>query len=122
MEPLHGYIMLAEQPLAGRAAAASAFNLGPGDEEEWQVERIASKFAAMWGQGASFSSDSCPSVREASTLRLNSAKAHDLLGWRPRMNTETAFEWTVTWYRQWLQGEDMARETKAQIAAYDRLV
>ena len=121
MEPLHGYIMLAEQLMAGRAEAASAFNFGPRAEEEWQVERIATKFAEMWGHGASWASDSTQSVHEAHTLRLNSAKAHDVLGWRPRMNAETAFEWTVTWYRQWLQGEEMARETNAQIAAYDRL-
>ena len=121
VEPLHGYIMLAEQLMAGRAEAASAFNFGPRAEEEWQVERIAAKFAAMWGHGASWASDSTQSVHEAHILRLNSAKAHDILGWRCRMNTETAFEWTVTWYRQWLQGEEMARETNAQIAAYDRL-
>jgi CDP-glucose 4,6-dehydratase len=75
----------------------------------------------MWGRGASWASDSSQSVHEAHTLRLNSAKAHDVLGWRPRMNTETAFEWTVRWYRRWLEGADMAGATKAQIAAFDRL-
>jgi CDP-glucose 4,6-dehydratase len=121
LEPLHGYTLLAEQLLAGRAEAASAFNFGPRDGEEWQVEQIATKFAAMWRRGASWTSDSSQSVHEAHTLRLDSRKAREVLGWLPRMNTETAFDWTLDWYRRWLQDADMTRETNAQIAAYEGL-
>ncbi len=121
LEPLHGYMMLAEQLLAGRVEAASAFNFGPSDAEEWQVERIATKFAAMWGEGASWSADSSQGVHEAHTLRLDSRKARTILGWRPRMNIETTFEWTFDWYRRWLNGAHMAPETKNQIAAYEGL-
>jgi CDP-glucose 4,6-dehydratase len=121
LEPLHGYIMLAEHLRAGRVEAASAFNFGPSDTEEWRVERIATKFAAMWGDGASWSGDSSQGVHEAHTLRLDSRKAHTILGWRPRMDIDTTFEWTLDWYRRWHEGANMAQETKAQIGAYEGL-
>ncbi len=121
LEPLHGYIMLAEQLLAARTEAASAFNFGPREAEEWQVERIATKFAAMWGEGASWSDDSSESVHEAHTLRLDSQKARTVLGWQPRLNLETTFEWTLDWYRRWNNGANMALGTQAQIATYEGL-
>jgi CDP-glucose 4,6-dehydratase len=121
LDPLLGYIMLAEQLLAGRTEVASAFNFGPDDAEEWQVERIATKLAAMWGEGASWSGDSSESVHEANTLRLDSRKARTVLGWQPRLSLETAFEWTLDWYRRWNNGANMAQETKAQIATYEGL-
>jgi CDP-glucose 4,6-dehydratase len=121
LEPLHGYIMLAEQLLAGRIEAASAFNFGPGDAEEWPVEQIVSRLAGMWGNGASWTSDASPSVHEAQSLHLDSSKARAVLGWQPRLKIETAMEWTVNWYRRWHEGADMVRESNAQIAAYERL-
>jgi CDP-glucose 4,6-dehydratase len=121
LEPLHGYILLAEHLLAGRAIAASAFNFGPVEEDAWPVARIATELATMWGDGASWVHDSAPSVHEAHYLRLDSAKAHKELHWQPRMNLETALEWTLNWYRDVQQGADMAEQTRAQIAAYRQL-
>jgi len=121
LEPLHGYIMLAEQLLAGRAEAASAFNFGPSEDDAWPVERIATKLASMWGAGASWVHDAEPGVHEAHYLKLDSSKARSELGWRPCLNLETALEWTIDWYRQWHNGADMAAETRAQIARYEQL-
>ena len=121
LEPLHGYILLAEQLLAGRVEAASAFNFGPGDAEEWPVERIATRLASMWGHGASWTSDASPNVHEAQSLHLDSGKARAILGWQPRLKVETAIEWTLNWYRRWHEGADMLHESKVQIAAYERL-
>lgn len=75
----------------------------------------------MWGEGASWSGDLSQSVHEAHTLRLDSRKAHTILGWRPCLNIETAFDWTLDWYRRWHQGADMTEETKKQIFAYEGL-
>jgi CDP-glucose 4,6-dehydratase len=121
LEPLRGYIMLAEQMLAGRAEAASAFNFGPIEGDAWPVERIATKLAAMWGQGASWVHDTAPSVHEAHCLKLDSSKARAELGWRPHLSFEEALEWTMHWYRQWQSGADMAAETRVQITRYERL-
>jgi CDP-glucose 4,6-dehydratase len=60
-------------------------------------------------------------VHEAQSLRLDSRKAHAVLGWQPRLKIESAFEWTLSWYRSWRAGADMSVETNAQIAAYEGL-
>ena len=75
----------------------------------------------MWGPGAAWVQDDTSSVHEAHYLKLDSSKARAELGWRARLNLETALEWTMQWYRQWQNGADMAAETRAQIARYDRL-
>lgn len=121
LEPLWGYTLLAEQMLQGRADCATAFNFGPGHDDEWPVERIAAKLAALWGDGASWTSDTGLSVHEAHFLKLDSSKARAELHWRPRFNTETALEWTLDWYRACDMQQDMRRMTEEQIAAYANL-
>ena len=121
LEPLHGYITLAEHLLAGRENAASAFNFGPSEDDAWPVERIANKLVDLWGSGAQWVRDNAPSVHEAHYLKLDSSKARAELGWRPRLNLETAIEWTLRWYRHRNSVADMASETLAQIAQYEQL-
>lgn len=122
LEPLQGYIALAEHLLEAKPDAATAFNFGPSEDDAWPVERIAEKLVKMWGQGASWIRDNAPSVHEAHYLKLDSSKARSELGWRPRLNLETALEWTLGWYRQCQNGADMAAETRAQIAGYEGLL
>ena len=122
LEPLQGYITLAEKLLAGKAEAATAFNFGPVNDDSWPVERIAIRLVKMWGPGAAWTQDDTSTVHEAHYLTLDSSKARAELGWRPRLNLETALEWTMHWYRQWQSGADIAAETRAQIAQYETLI
>jgi CDP-glucose 4,6-dehydratase len=122
MEPLNGYILLAEKLLAKHTQFASAFNFGPGEDDAWTVERIATKLVDLWGNGASWVRDSVPSVHEDHALRLDASKARAELGWRPRLRIETALEWTMNWYRSWQQGDDMKQKTLDQIARFEQLV
>ena len=122
LEPLHGYIGLAERLLAGQPAFATAFNFGPAEDDAWTVGRVATKLVGLWGNGASWVSDKVPSVHEAHFLRLDSSKARAELHWRPQLSTETALEWTADWYRAWQQGEKMRGQTDGQIAAYEGLL
>lgn len=121
LEPLQGYLTLAERLLAGDGQAASGFNFGPGEEDA----RRSSASPASWSKcgvtGASWIRDSAPSVHEAHYLKLDSIKARAELGWRPQLNLEGAVEWTLEWYRRWQAGDDMAAQTRAQIARYERL-
>jgi len=122
LEPLLGYLTLAEHLLEGRPEAATAFNFGPVDDDAWPVERIANRLVDRWGTGASWIRDNTPSVHEAHYLKLDSSKARMELGWRPRLNLEVALDWTLSWYRQRKSGIDIAAETRSQIAQYEKLV
>jgi len=121
LEPLGGYLMLAECLLAQDGRCASAYNFGPGDEDTWPVERIANKLVHMWGNGAAWARDPEAGAHEAHYLRLDASKARMELGWEPKLKIETALEWTMAWYRAWHQGENMANFTATQIEDYRKL-
>ncbi|MGA8531485.1 MAG: CDP-glucose 4,6-dehydratase, partial [Acidobacteriaceae bacterium] len=121
LEPLQGYILLAEKLLTGEPRFGSAFNFGPGDEGAWSVEQMADRMAVLWGEGASWVRGTDPGVHEAKMLRLDASKAIAELGWKPRLGMEQALEWTVNWYRAWNDGAEMGGETMRQIAAYEAL-
>lgn len=120
LESLHGYILLAEGLLAGKARLASSFNFGP-CEAPWPVESIATKLASMWGEGASWIFDPIAGVHEEHCLMLDVRKAFSELGWKPRLSIEEALEWTLDWYRTWSGGGHMASETRKQIVQYEKL-
>jgi len=121
LEPVHGYLMLAQELLVQNARFASSYNFGPNEDDVWPVERIATKLVHMWGSGASWIHDSVPSVHEDHVLRLDSSRARAELGWKPRLRIEGALAWTMTWYRAWNQGDNMAEFTGKQILEYEEL-
>lgn len=122
LDPLHGYILLAEKLLAQDALAASSFNFGPDENDVWSVERIADAMAGMWGESASWICHAASSVHEAHVLKLDASKAHAGLGWRPKLRIGQALEWTMAWYRAWQLGESVERKTRDQIAAFEGLI
>ena len=122
LDPLCGYLMLAEQLLAGRPEFASAFNFGPAGDELWAVERIASKLADLWGNGASWVHDAAPTLHEAEFLALDSSKSRVELGWKALLEIELALEWTLAWHRLSHEGADMRQATEKQIVAYEALL
>lgn len=121
LEPLSGYMMLAQRLLVEPERFAAAFNFGPAYDDAWSVERIATKLAAMWGDGASWVCDQAEHVHEDHTLRLDSSRAHAELGWAPKLKIDTALEWSMEWYRRWHAGEAMADVSREQIARYEAL-
>jgi CDP-glucose 4,6-dehydratase len=123
LEPLAGYIALAERLLSSNPAPyATAYNFGPYDDDAKPVGWIVDKMTAFWGDGASWFLDEADHVHEAGYLKLDASRAHSDLGWRPHLHLETALQWLVAWYRAWQSGADMNAFTLAQIAAYEALV
>jgi CDP-glucose 4,6-dehydratase len=126
LEPIHGYLTLAERLLsAGPEAAryATAYNFGPTDDDARSVAWIANRMSRFWGNGASWTLDEDPnSPHEATYLKLDTSRArHDLL-WTPQLRLETALEWLVAWYRQWRSSPDSIQSfSLSQIARYDTL-
>ena len=121
LEPLLGYIKLAEKLLTAPSQISASFNFGPGDDDAWTVEQIAAKLAGMWGNGASWYCDGAPTPHETHALKVDSSRARLEIGWTQHLAIEAALEWTMNWYRGWQRGADMKQETMAQIEKYERL-
>ena len=122
LEPLHGYIRLAEQLLARDPRFATAYNFGPSDDDARPVAWIAEKMTGFWGNGAKWVLDADPGAHEAGYLKLDASRARADLGWTPHLRLETALEWLVQWTRAWHSGADMHAFTLAQIEAYESLL
>lgn len=122
LEPLHGYIRLAEQLLTHNPKFATAYNFGPSDDDAKPVGWIVDRMTKFWGDGASWFIDEQEHVHEAGYLKLDASRARNDLGWTPHLNLETALEWLVQWYRAWESGTDMHAFTLTQIAAYEKLL
>jgi CDP-glucose 4,6-dehydratase len=126
LEPLHGYIRLAEQLLspnrADAAHFATAYNFGPHDSDAQPVSWIVDKMTTFWGDGATWVLDEDPGVHEAGYLKLDATRAKHDLNWTPKLNLETALQWLVQWYRAWQSGEDMNTFTLRQINQYESLL
>jgi CDP-glucose 4,6-dehydratase len=121
LDPLQGYLMLAEKLFAQDQHVGCSYNFGPNTDEIWPVERIATKLVALWGEAASWSPDSQTSMHEDHVLRLDASKARLELGWKPRLEIQAALEWTASWYRAWKNGDDLVELSGNQIAQYERL-
>jgi len=126
LDPLHGYLRLAEQLLTHDARFATAYNFGPADDDTQPVAWIAEKITGFWGNGASWVLDENPEaagVHEATHLRLDASKARADLGWTPCLRLETALEWLVDWYKASLFSDAKAMQafTLAQIDAYEKI-
>jgi CDP-glucose 4,6-dehydratase len=122
LEPLHGYILLAEHLLSAEPARyATAFNFGPSEDDAQPVQWIVEHMTKFWGNNASWVLDPDPGVHEAGYLKLDASRARAELNWRPRLNLASALEWLVAWYKASQRGEDMHAFTLSQIAAYEAL-
>jgi CDP-glucose 4,6-dehydratase len=115
LDPLHGYLSLAEALSKSGADAGGAWNFGPDTGSEHPVADVLEKIGARWGELHTVRSAEGERPHEASFLKLDSAKARSLLGWQPCLDFDTALDWTVDWYRAHAAGEDMRALTLRQI-------
>lgn len=122
LEPLRGYLTLAERLFTEGASYAEAFNFGPREEDAQTVEWIVSQLAAKWGESAVWRVDGAKHPHEASLLRLDVSKAAHRLAWRPVLNLEAGLKLTVDWVRADLEGQNMHGFTQAQINNYQTRV
>jgi len=119
LEPLAGYLTLAERLHVDGAAFAEAWNFGPSDEDARPVRWIVEQLVRGWGGGASWEADPKPQPHEANYLRLDSSKARIRLGWHPRWPLSGALEKIAAWHRAFTSGANMRDFTLAQIGAYE---
>jgi len=118
LEPLAGYLTLAERLLIDGPAFAEAWNFGPADSDARPVDYLVSEMARLWGASASWHSVSQEKVHEAHLLRLDSAKARTRLGWSPRWGLDETLAKTVEWYKIFYGGQDVRSCTLNQIQSF----
>ena len=118
LEPLGGYLLLAERLCSDPAGFSGAWNFGPAAEDVWTVARLVQRFCDLWGEGLACDTAPGPHPHEATLLKLDCAKAGALLGWQPRWPLETALAKVVEWTRAWRAGDDLAARCRAQIGEY----
>jgi CDP-glucose 4,6-dehydratase len=118
LEPLSGYLQLAEGLWNAPTAHAEGWNFGPAEDDAVPVGNIVSTVSRLWGPAARWVADKGPHPHEAHYLKLDSSKARTQLGWRPRLGLAAALEWTVEWYKTQAQGGDARALTLAQIERY----
>jgi len=118
LEPLRGYLTLAENLFISGTKFAEAFNFGPRSEDAKPVQTIVDKLSELWGEGSSWQIAGVEHLHEANFLKLDTAKAAQMLNWRPQLNIDQALQLTVDWSKGYQQGLDMQALTKAQIYEY----
>lgn len=120
LEPLAGYLMLAERLYTQGGSFAEAWNFGPSEDDARSVQWIVERLAAMSGD-LKWRGEVAVRPHEAHSLKLDSSKARDRLGWRTRWDLQAALQKTLQWHRAWSDRKDLRAVTLAQIAEYQSL-
>lgn len=118
LEPLSGYLVLAEHLWNHGQDFAQGWNFGPRDEDVRPVEWILNHMVETWGAGASWQLDPNPQPHEARYLKLDISKARARLHWSPTWDLETTLARIINWHRAWLRGEDVQARCLDEIKAY----
>ena len=125
LEPLSGYLALAEKLFTEGAAFAQAYNFGPAEEDAQPVQWIVEQLTQRWGDGASWQLDSGAHPHEAHYLKLDCSKARATLGWTPRWHLGQALQAIIDWHKAHGAHEgnqDMRALCLQQIKAYSATI
>ncbi|MGH1561910.1 CDP-glucose 4,6-dehydratase [Mumia sp. DW29H23] len=116
LEPLNGYLTLAEQ--LEPELNDTAWNFGPSAEDVLTVGEVADRTAALWGDGARWETTGDRGPHEAGLLSLDSAKARSELGWAPALGVDEALRFTVEWEKAVRGGDDPRAAMERQVDAF----
>jgi CDP-glucose 4,6-dehydratase len=119
LEPLNGYMMLAERLSADADTFSGGWNFGPGAEDAQPVAWIVERFLAAWPDAPPWEAVPTAELHEAAVLRLDCTLARSKLGWAPKLDIRAGLEWCSDWYRRYQGGEDAATLTLEQIGRYE---
>lgn len=120
LDPLSGYLTLAEKLFTDPVSYSTGFNFGPAVGNESNVQSVAQGMIAALGKGEIVHAPDANAPDESKVLRLDSSRARKLLGWQPVFDFEQALSVTAEWYAKWHDGADMAAVTESQIDFYNQ--
>jgi len=118
LEPLSGYLLLAERLFSEGQPFAEGWNFGPHDDDARPVQWIVEDMVKTWSKGASWQLDGGEHPHEANYLKLDISKVKNKLGWQPRWHLASALEKIIEWHRAWLDKSDVQAKCLQQIIEY----
>lgn len=119
LEPLHGYLLLAQNLFHEPAKYSDSWNFGPEESDAVTVSDLLDRFGEVWGAGPLWRRDSQVHPHEAGLLKIDCTKAKTLMGWHPQWNLDRALDLTARWYRAFQSGDDVRAITLEQIHSYE---
>lgn len=118
LEPLSGYLLLAELLYQNSKKYSEAWNFGPREEDAKTVEWILNYLVRKWGENARWELDQKPNPHEATYLKLDTSKARQSLSWTPTWNLNTTLDKIILWQKAYLKGEDMRNYSLNEIQSF----
>ncbi|MDD2582487.1 MAG: CDP-glucose 4,6-dehydratase [Desulfuromonadaceae bacterium] len=120
LEPLSGYLLLAQKLHESGTEYAEGWNFGPTDNDAKPVEWIVNRMCNLWGNGARYEIDAGDHPHEANYLKLDCSKARTRLGWQPRWNLEKALDNIMEWTDVYRSEGDLRRCCLEQIDSFEK--
>ncbi len=118
LEPLSGYLLLAQKLYEENAAYAEGWNFGPNDEDAKPVQWIVERLTKSWGEGASWVLDEDDHPHEAHYLKLDCSKAKTRLDWHPHWSLTQTLEKIIEWHKHAQKGVEMRSKSLEQIIEF----
>lgn len=122
LEPLHGYLMLAEQLHTQGSQFARAWNFGPNEQDTRTVAEVANKLSQLWGSKNDWRVALGTHPHEAQNLRLDTTLAQTELGWKSLLSIDRTLKLVVDWEKARLNNVDVRQTTLQQIKDYQEMV
>lgn len=118
LEPLSGYLVLAQALYQEGAKFNGGWNFGPRDDDAQPVQDVVNLLVKNWGRNASWTQDLSEQPHEAHSLKLDCSKARQYLHWAPKWNLEQAIKNITHWHFNYQRQVNMHEFSLAQIASY----
>lgn len=117
LDPVAGYLLLAQRLAVEGMGFSDGWNFGPRAESALPVRQIIDTLVDLWGKPAAWELDSAEHVHEAAVLKLDSTKAAAQLGWTPIIGLADGLRMTIDWYKAYQESGDLRELTFSQIEA-----
>jgi len=120
LEPLSGYLVLAQALYESGIKYIGAWNFGPRNEDAKPVKEVVDLLISKWGSAAAWQQDARSNPYEANSLKLNTSKAYEQLGWSPKWSLDVAIDHITSWQRAYQNKQDMKLISLSQIQTYSQ--
>lgn len=121
LEPLYGYILLAQRLFESKSDFSSSWNFGPGSRGQYSVSELLKVYSELSDKPVLWRNSDTETPHEAELLSLDITKSRRFLNWHPKLNFRQALKLTEDWYRAFNANENMIEITKKQITYYQEL-